>query len=201
MNKKWNAIRPSRRAVLAGIGASVAAPAILRHSRAYAANPVIKVGHVSPRTGPLAGFAEEWPDGHDVTFAGSSGEQLAFQVGTERGQVISTSRLRISVEALGLSDIDLRESTGKAIVRADAALDYINSARAELGAAQSRLESAIASNEVALENVSAARSRIRDADIASQTAELTRSTILQQAAVAMLAQANSAPRQVLQLLQ
>lgn len=58
MNKKWNAIRPSRRAVLAGIGASVAAPAILRHSRAYAANPVIKVGHVSPRTGPLAGFAE-----------------------------------------------------------------------------------------------------------------------------------------------
>ena len=58
MNKKWNAIRPSRRAVLAGIGASVDAPAILRHSRAYAANPVIKVGHVSPRTGPLAGFAE-----------------------------------------------------------------------------------------------------------------------------------------------
>lgn len=48
----------SRRTILAGLGASVAAPAILRHSRAYAANPTIKVGHVSPRTGPLAGFSE-----------------------------------------------------------------------------------------------------------------------------------------------
>lgn len=48
----------SRRAVLAGLGATVAAPAILRSSRAYAANPTIKIGHVSPRTGPLAGFAE-----------------------------------------------------------------------------------------------------------------------------------------------
>ena len=150
---------------------------------------------------PLAGFVEAWPEGHDVSFAGSSGESLAFQVGTERDQTIDVSRLRISVNALGLADIDLTESPGKAIVRADAALEYINSARAELGATQSRLESAIASNEVALENISAARSRIRDADIAVETAELTRSTIMQQASLAMLAQANSQPRAVLALLQ
>ena len=48
----------SRRTILTGLGASIAAPAILRHSRAYATHPVLKIGHVSPRTGPLAGFAE-----------------------------------------------------------------------------------------------------------------------------------------------
>ena len=150
---------------------------------------------------PLAGFVEQWPVGHDVQFAGSSGTRLAYQVGADRGQVIETTQLKVSVTLLGLDDVDLRESPGKAIVRSDAALDYINSARAELGAMQSRLESAIASNEVALESVSAARSRIRDTDMASETAELTRANIMQQASLAMLAQANSAPRDVLQLLQ
>jgi branched-chain amino acid transport system substrate-binding protein len=58
MTRKTNHASVTRRTVLSGLGASIAAPAILRHSRAYAANPVIKIGHVSPRTGPVAAFTE-----------------------------------------------------------------------------------------------------------------------------------------------
>lgn len=58
MTRKTNHASVTRRAVLSGLGATIAAPAILRHSRAYAANPVIKIGHVSPRTGPVAAFTE-----------------------------------------------------------------------------------------------------------------------------------------------
>ncbi|WP_306258346.1 ABC transporter substrate-binding protein [Pararhizobium sp. IMCC21322] len=58
MTRKTNHASVTRRTVLTGLGATIAAPAILRHSRAYAANPVIKIGHVSPRTGPIAAFTE-----------------------------------------------------------------------------------------------------------------------------------------------
>lgn len=58
MTRKINHASVTRRTVLTGLGATIAAPAILRHSRAYAANPVIKIGHVSPRTGPVAAFTE-----------------------------------------------------------------------------------------------------------------------------------------------
>ena len=83
----------------------------------------------------------------------------------------------------------------------DAALDTINSARATLGAVQNRFESTIANLQTAAENMSAARSRIRDADFAAETAELTRTQILQQAGMAMVAQANAVPQNVLTLLQ
>jgi len=82
----------------------------------------------------------------------------------------------------------------------DLALDTVNSARGTLGAVQSRFESAIANIQVTSENLSAARSRIVDADFASETASLTRGQILQQAGTAMLAQANSLPNNVLSLL-
>ena len=83
----------------------------------------------------------------------------------------------------------------------DTALDTINSARATLGAVQNRFESTIANLQTAAENMSAARSRIRDADFAAETAELTRTQILQQAGMAMVAQANAVPQNVLTLLQ
>ena len=56
--RKYNPKNLTRRSVLSGITAAAAAPAVLKFTRAYAANPTIKIGHVSPRTGPLAGFAE-----------------------------------------------------------------------------------------------------------------------------------------------
>lgn len=88
-----------------------------------------------------------------------------------------------------------------AIGLVDSALTSINDARATLGAVQNRFESVVTSLQTSSENLSAARSRIMDADFASETANLTRAQILQQAGTAMLAQANSAPQNVLSLLQ
>ena len=82
----------------------------------------------------------------------------------------------------------------------DAALTAVNTARANLGAVQNRFESAIGQLNVQSENLTGARSRIRDADFAEETATLTRNQILQQAGLAIVSQANSMPQQVLSLL-
>jgi flagellin len=87
-----------------------------------------------------------------------------------------------------------------AIAVMDAALGQVNVSRGELGAFQNRFSSAIANLQTASENLSAARSRIRDADFAQETSELSRSQILQQAGTAMLAQANASTQSVLTLL-
>lgn len=82
----------------------------------------------------------------------------------------------------------------------DAAIDNITAKRADFGAKQNRIEATLRNNANVIENQSAARSRIRDADFARETANLTRTQILQQAGTAMLAQANQLPQNVLQLL-
>ncbi|MFZ5757652.1 MAG: flagellin [Pseudomonadota bacterium] len=87
-----------------------------------------------------------------------------------------------------------------AIQQVDSALSTINSTRANLGAIQSRFGSTVSNLQSVAENLSASRSRIRDTDFAKETAELTRTQVLQQAGMAMLAQANQAPQSVLSLL-
>ncbi|PIQ11940.1 MAG: flagellin [Hydrogenophilales bacterium CG_4_9_14_3_um_filter_59_35] len=87
-----------------------------------------------------------------------------------------------------------------AIATVDAALSQINVSRGDLGAYQNRFSSAIANLQTTTENVTAARSRIQDADFAQETASMTRNSVLQQAGIAMLAQANALPNQVLTLL-
>jgi flagellin len=76
----------------------------------------------------------------------------------------------------------------------------VNGQRARFGALQSRFENTVANLQITGENLSASRSRIRDADFAAETAQLTRSQILQQAGTAVLAQANAIPNNVLSLL-
>ncbi|MDH1476472.1 flagellin [Comamonas thiooxydans] len=93
------------------------------------------------------------------------------------------------------------ENSDNAIVAMDAALRAINGARADLGAIQSRFETTVENLSVNTENLSASRSRIMDADFAAETANLSRTQILQQAGTAMVAQANQLPQQVLKLLQ
>jgi flagellin len=83
----------------------------------------------------------------------------------------------------------------------DKAIDTVNNQRALFGATQSRFDAVISNLQMAVENQSAARSRILDADYAAETASMSRSQILQQASVAMIAQANQLPQQVLRLLQ
>ncbi|RMH06609.1 MAG: flagellin, partial [Nitrospirae bacterium] len=88
-----------------------------------------------------------------------------------------------------------------AITQIDSALDTVNDIRSDIGAVQSRLETAIAFLDNAAENQAASESRIRDADFAFETAQFTRAQILVQAATAILAQANAQPQVALQLLQ
>jgi flagellin len=89
----------------------------------------------------------------------------------------------------------------KALSIVDDALKSVNSSRADMGAIQNRFTSTIANLNTTSENLSASRSRIRDTDYAKETAELTRTQILQQAGTAMLAQANQSPSSVMSLLQ
>ena len=98
----------------------------------------------------------------------------------------------------GLSDITFISAT---IARLGTAIDKVSEMRGDFGAVQNRLESAVRNMENVMENQNAARSRIVDADFARETANLTRTQILQQAGTAMLAQANQLPQGVLQLLQ
>jgi flagellin len=109
----------------------------------------------------------------------------------------------VTEETSRISDVDISTVAGAntALALIDAALTTIDSNRADLGAIQNRMESTIANLSSISENVSAARSRILDADFAAETANLTRAQILQQAGVAMLAQANAQPQNVLSLLQ
>ena len=101
-----------------------------------------------------------------------------------------------------MSTLDISSYGGAqlAIQQADAALKQVNTARAKLGAVQSRFENTIGNINIATENTTAARSRIMDADFAAETAALTRAQILQEAGTAMLSQANRLPETVLELL-
>ena len=107
----------------------------------------------------------------------------------------------VSLNAASTIDISSVEGANSAIAIADGALSQITSIRGDLGAVQNRFESTISNLSATAENLNAARSRIRDTDFAQETANLTRNQILQQAGVAMLAQANSLPQLVLSLLQ
>jgi flagellin len=109
----------------------------------------------------------------------------------------------ISKDTVTLSSVDVLNVTNAndAIQRVDAALTSVSSLRSTFGAIQNRFESTIANLSTTVENLTASRSRIQDTDFAAETANLTRAQILQQAGVAMLAQANQLPQNVLSLLQ
>lgn len=105
--------------------------------------------------------------------------------------------------ARGIEDIDVSTQAGAwiALKKIDSAVNQVNSARATLGAVQARFENTVNNIDIQVENLSAARGRIVDADFAVETANLSRTQILQQAGTAMVAQANQIPQNVLQLLQ
>ncbi|HGK7303508.1 flagellin [Stenotrophomonas cyclobalanopsidis] len=108
----------------------------------------------------------------------------------------------VTTESKHVADLDISTVAGaqKAMSLVDEALGSINSTRADLGAIQNRFTSVVANLQTSTENLSASRSRIKDTDFAKETAELTRTQILQQAGTAMLAQANQVPQNVLSLL-
>jgi flagellin len=131
---------------------------------------------------------------------------LTFQVGANSGQYVSIQLNDMSATTglvLTTSTVDLTTRTGatEAIEKIDEAIKKVSSERAKLGAMQNRLEHTINNLSTTAENLTASESRIRDVDMAKEMMEFTKNSILQQAATAMLAQANSQPQGVLQLLQ
>jgi flagellin len=130
----------------------------------------------------------------DGSFAG-----VAFQVGANSADTIDVDGYDLSsLDTTG--DLTTASGASSAIDTIDSAIKDVSSGRGDLGALQNRFEHAIANLNVSIENVSASESRIRDVDMAQEMVQFTRSQILTQAGTAMLAQANSAPQGVLQLL-
>ena len=143
---------------------------------------------------------------NNINLLGST-DSVEMQVGWENGannvitiqrvDIASTGRATASAVAGGVTSVG---SATAAISIVGRAIDEISSFRADFGAIQNRLESSVRNMENVVENQSAARSRVLDADFARETANLTRTQILQQAGAAMLAQANALPQNVLSLL-
>lgn len=135
--------------------------------------------------------------------AGSDGvKPLNFHIGANEGQVISMGFESMKSSDLGLTTaikITTASDSEFAISAIDAAIYRVSAFRAKLGAAQNRLEHTIKNLGVAQENLTAAESRIRDADMAKEMAEFTKQQILMQSGTAMLAQANQLPQQITQL--
>jgi len=140
----------------------------------------------------------------DLSSASSAGVTIGGAAAANAGLDGSLGYTAATATAgAGISSLDLTTAAGagNAISIVDAALATIDSARGELGAIQNRFESTINNLQNVSENVSAARSRVMDADFAAETAEMTKAQVMQQAGVAMLAQANLLPQTVLSLLQ
>lgn len=133
----------------------------------------------------------------------STSVEFAVGVGTTTGvDTISVTLDSVRTSDLSLSTLDIGSSgdVSTAIANIDAAIDTVSEFRGRLGATENRLTSSIANLGVQVETLTAAESRIRDVDVAAETADLTRNTIVQQAALSILAQANLQPQSALGLL-
>ncbi|MDR7379544.1 flagellin [Rhodoferax ferrireducens] len=139
-------------------------------------------------------------DAKVVTLAGFSLATTGLAATTLASNINATDT---TTDALGIDTltVDTQRNSWVALKKIDAAIDQVNSARAGLGALQSRFESAVSNISIQIENLAAAKGRIVDADFAQETANLSRTQILQQAGTAMVAQANKLPQSVLTLLQ
>lgn len=137
-----------------------------------------------------------------------TGDKLEFQIGTKNNEFLDRisyhpGETNVTLDSLGLTGIDLsnKETAQNGLEALDTSLIVLNSNRSNLGALQNRLQSTISNTEVAIENFSAAKSRIKDADIASVSADLARDVVKTQASTAVLAQANQNTSMALRLLQ
>lgn len=139
-----------------------------------------------------------------------TGGTLDFQVNTGGLNLLGVDRisfnafrLDVNADKLGLEDVGISDKfqSQRSLGILDTAIEEVSSIRGELGALENRLTSTINNISISVENLSAARSRIKDVDVAAETAEMTQQNILMQAGISVLAQANSVPKMALQLLQ
>ncbi|MBP9706006.1 MAG: flagellin [Oligoflexales bacterium] len=139
-----------------------------------------------------------------------TGGSLDFQVNTGGSNVLGVDRisfdafqLDVNADQMGLADLGVgtKFDAQQSLSVIDSAIEHVSSTRGKLGAIENRLTSTIRNLSISIENLSAARSRIKDVDIAAETAELTKNSILTQAGISVLSQANSIPQMALSLLQ
>jgi len=155
------------------------------------ANPVTLAGSSVDQYVVTGALTLDSDNSFDIAGAGVPDTGASFFVGTTSGS---------QLQAVDSLDVSTFESSSRTLSTVDSAISVIASQRAKFGALQSRFETTISSLNTTSENLSASRSRIQDADFAMETANLSRTQILQQAGTAMVAQANQLPQQVLQLL-
>jgi len=134
-----------------------------------------------------------------VAIVGTGATTNTFQVGANLNDTLTITTSDVSTVVTGLA-VSSVASAGAALTAIDTALNTVNTQRAGYGAAMSRFSYAISNLQISGENQAAARGRIMDADFAAETANLSRSQILQQAGTAMIAQANALPNSVMTLL-
>ncbi|MEZ4741655.1 MAG: flagellin [Bdellovibrionota bacterium] len=139
-----------------------------------------------------------------------TGGSLDFQVNTGGLNLLGVDRisfdafkLDVNADKLGLEELGVstKFDAQRSLGQIDSAIEEVSSVRGELGALENRLVSTMKNISVSVENLTAARSRIKDVDIASETAEMTKENILMQAGISVLTQANSIPKLALSLLQ
>jgi flagellin len=180
-------------------GSSVGAFAAAGSAQERAGQLVSAINAISATTGVGASY-----DAATGNYTLSSG--AAITVGGASATVVlsgfAAGSVGTSTSTTGMNSTNVQSFTAsqQAIGVLDNALTSVNSSRATIGAINSRFDSVISNLRSTTENLSASRSRIQDTDFAQETARLTRAQVLQQAGVAMLAQANAAPQQVLSLL-
>jgi flagellin len=182
-------------------GVSVGAIGADTNSANRASSLAAAINSYSSQTGVSATILDSAPT--QVVLSSSTGNVQVGLAGTATTASTGlTAATTTATTSTGFAALDLSSVAGSddAINAMDAALAAVNTTRAQLGAVQNRFESVVSNLSTTSENLSAARSRIQDADYAVETANMTRSQILQQAGTAMLAQANSAPQNVLSLL-
>ncbi len=155
---------------------------------------------INEKTAELGVAADVDKDGK-VTLSSWKEGKVGDQI-TATGVTLADADALVATDAKHAADLKVTSygNAQQALQIVDKALDSINSTRADLGAVQNRFTSVVANLQTSSENLSASRSRIKDTDFAKETAELTRTQILQQAGTAMLAQANQVPQNVLSLL-
>ncbi|HEA3088032.1 TPA: flagellin [Aeromonas salmonicida] len=145
------------------------------------------------------GFSLSQADGFSISGIAAAAT-TTVNVGTVIGTAIAVNTIFVNGSSAGGISISSQSGAQAVLAAADAMLGVVDGKRAELGAVQNRLDSTIRNQANISENVSAARSRIRDADFATETANMTKQNILQQAASSVLAQANQRPQSALSLL-
>lgn len=141
------------------------------------------------------------------TLLNGEAEALEFQVGTENNPEVDRimfdpGEADLTADSLAIDSIDIsqKENAQESLEVLDEGIMRVNTVRSKVGSIQSRLMTCVSSDEIYIENLSSARSRIRDTDVALESTNLARETIIRNSGVAMLSQANQTPAVALQLL-